>query len=41
MRELEQEQFRQFCQSNGVSTEKQENTDNNNEDTNKQLLTWC
>lgn len=37
MRDLEQEQFRQFCASHNVSTDKHENTDNN-EDAKKDIL---
>jgi len=32
MRDLEQEQFRQFSTSNDVSTDKQENTEGTNKD---------
>jgi hypothetical protein len=35
MRELEQEQFHQFCKLRGTGTNNHENTFNNNEDTNK------
>jgi hypothetical protein len=38
MRELEQEQFRQFCQAHAISTQNHESTINNNEDANKELL---
>ena len=39
MRELEQEQFRQFCQSNGIGTENVEEIVSNDEDPSKQSTT--
>jgi hypothetical protein len=39
MRELEQEQFRQFCKLNGISTENSEEILSNDDDPNKQSTT--
>jgi hypothetical protein len=39
MRELEQEQFQQFCKLNGIGTESSEITISNDEDPNKQSTT--
>ncbi|CAF0737676.1 unnamed protein product [Rotaria sp. Silwood1] len=39
MRELEQEQFRQFCKLHSIGTNNHEHTINSNEDTNKNSLT--
>jgi hypothetical protein len=36
MREYEQEQFRQFCQLNGIGTTNSEEVISNNEDSNKE-----
>ncbi len=39
MRDLEQEQFRQFCALKSVPIDKHEDTSDNNEDTKKNILT--
>jgi len=39
MRDLEQEQFRQFCALQSVPIDKHEDTSDNNEDTKKNILT--
>jgi hypothetical protein len=39
MRELEQEQFREFCKSNGIGTENSVEIISNDEDPNKQSTT--
>jgi Holliday junction resolvasome RuvABC DNA-binding subunit len=39
MRELEQEQFQQFCKLNGIGTENAEEIVSNDEDPNKQPTT--
>jgi hypothetical protein len=39
MRELEQEQFRQVCKSNGIGNDNSNEVVNNNEDPTKQSIT--
>jgi hypothetical protein len=39
MRDLEQEQFRQFCTLQSVTIDKHEDTSDNNENTKKNIIT--